>query len=176
MKSQDLLDQMQELSIHHAFAEEGSLEKDELTKELNELKGRLLSEADSLGHWVLRLKAEAGAMDAHANEYQKIADGYKQKSRSISKTLDYIMCNIIHPVFQELASKDKTGKLALKSSGKTFRVAATKQVAVDDIDKIPQEYKRIETKPDKKALKKAIEAGTIIEGAWISITHKLRLY
>lgn len=54
---------------------------------------------------------------------------------------------------------------------------SSKQVIVTDIDKLPEEYKRVKTTvdADKMAIKRAIDSGEHIDGAYIIINQNVQI-
>ena len=57
----------------------------------------------------------------------------------------------------------------------TFRKSV--QTIIDDLDQVPKQYKtvKVETTPDKTAIKKAIQEGEIIEGAHLEEKNNLQI-
>jgi hypothetical protein len=64
--------------------------------------------------------------------------------------------------------KDATIKVSLRKSVQTI---------IDDLDQVPKQYKtvKVETTPDKTAIKKAIQEGEIIEGAHLEEKNNLQI-
>ena len=64
-----------------------------------------------------------------------------------------------------------------KQKGKTFTawIAETKSVRIDDVDKLPEEYKAVKYTPDKAKIKRMIEMGADVPGAEIETKMGVRI-
>ena len=109
-----------------------------------------------LNAWVEMADKEAKRVTAIKNAYKKTSETLKQRITEALERYD----------IREV--KDATIKVSLRKSVKTI---------IDDLDQVPKQYKivRVETTPDKEAIKKAIQEGEIIEGAHLEERNNLQI-
>ena len=109
-----------------------------------------------LNAWVEMADKEAKRVTAIKNAYKKTSETLKQRITDAMERYD----------IKEV--KDATIKVSLRKSVQTI---------IDDIDQIPKQYKtvKVETTPDKTAIKKAIQEGEIIEGAHLEEKNNLQI-
>lgn len=143
------------LAIEKAFDEAIDPETGEILSEnalayLDELEMARDTKIENIGCWIKNLDAEAEALK---REKQAFADRQKRAEKKSASLRRYLSSVLDGQKFQ-------TEKVAI-----SFR--KSESVQIDDESKIPAEYikQKIETAPDKTAIKKAIKAGLIIEGA-----------
>ena len=104
---------------------------------------------ENVALWVKDLDAEAKAIRAEEQSFAERRRALESKAESLRSWLASALNG----------EKFGTTKVAI-----TFR--RTKSVQVDDVFKLDDEFvKYAEPKPDKAAIKKALEAGQTIEGA-----------
>ena len=109
-----------------------------------------------LNAWVEIADKEAKRVTAIKNAYKKTSETLKQRITDAMERYD----------IKEV--KDATIKVSLRKSVQTI---------IDDLDQVPKQYKtvKVETTPDKTAIKKAIQEGEIIEGAHLEEKNNLQI-
>lgn len=109
-----------------------------------------------LNAWVEMADKEAKRVTAIKNAYKKTSESLKQRITDAMERYD----------IKEV--KDATIKVSLRKSVQTI---------IDDLDQVPKQYKvvKVETTPDKTAIKKAIQDGEIIEGAHLEEKNNLQI-
>ena len=109
-----------------------------------------------LNAWVEMADKEAKRVTAIKNAYKKTSETLKQRITDAMERYD----------IREV--KDATIKVSLRKSVQTI---------IDDLDQVPKQYKtiKVETTPDKTAIKKAIQEGEIIEGAHLEEKNNLQI-
>lgn len=109
-----------------------------------------------LNAWVEMADKEAKRVTAIKNAYKKTSETLKQRITDAMERYD----------IREV--KDATIKVSLRKSVQTI---------IDDLDQVPKQYKtvKVETTPDKTAIKKAIQDGEIIEGAHLEEKMNLQI-
>lgn len=109
-----------------------------------------------LNAWVEMADKEAKRVTAIKNAYKKTAETLKQRITDAMERYD----------IREV--KDATIKVSLRKSVQTI---------IDDLYQVPKQYKtvKVETTPDKTAIKKAIQEGEIIEGAHLEEKNNLQI-
>ena len=109
-----------------------------------------------LNAWVEMADKEAKRVTAIKNAYKKTSETLKQRITDAMERYD----------IKEV--KDATIKVSLRKSVQTI---------IDDLDQVPKQYKtiKVETTPDKTAIKKAIQEGEIIEGAHLEERNNLQI-
>ena len=109
-----------------------------------------------LNAWVEMADKEAKRVTAIKNAYKKTSETLKQRITDAMERYD----------IKEV--KDATIKVSLRKSVQTI---------IDDLDHVPKQYKtvKVETTPDKTAIKKAIQEGEIIEGAHLEEKNNLQI-
>ena len=109
-----------------------------------------------LNAWVEMADKEAKRVTAIKNAYKKTSETLKQRITDAMERYD----------IKEV--KDATIKVSLRKSVQTI---------IDDLDQVPKQYKtvKVETTPDKEAIKKAIQEGEIIEGAHLEEKNNLQI-
>jgi hypothetical protein len=109
-----------------------------------------------LNAWVEMADKEAKRVTAIKNAYKKTSETLKQRITDAMERYD----------IKEV--KDATIKVSLRKSVQTI---------IDDLDQVPKQYKtvKVETTPDKTAIKKAIQEGEIIEGAHLEEKNNLQI-
>lgn len=91
-----------------------------------------------------------------AEAYKKEEESFRKKRQSAEKQAERLTAYIQYILAGE---KFKTSKVTV-----SYRIS--KAVDVEDVEKIPDEFKRVKqtVEPDKQTIKKAIEGGAIIDG------------
>ena len=109
-----------------------------------------------LNAWVEMADKEAKRVTAIKNAYKKTSETLKQRIANAMERYD----------IKEV--KDATIKVSLRKSVQTI---------IDDLDQVPKQYKtvKVETTPDKEAIKKAIQEGEIIKGAHLEEKNNLQI-
>lgn len=121
------------------------------TERLNQLEMERDVKIENIACWIKNLIAEADALKAQKQAFADRQKAAENKAESLKKYLSNYLAG----------QKFSTDKVAV-----SFR--KTSSVNVTDIAKIPEEYlKFADPTADKTAIKKAINAGTVIAGAEI---------
>ena len=143
------------LAIEKAFDEAIDPETGEILSEnalayLDELEMARDTKIENIGCWIKNLDAEAEALK---KEKQAFADRQKRAEKKSASLRRYLSSVLDGQKFQ-------TEKVAI-----SFR--KSESVQIDDESQIPAPYikQKIETMPDKTAIKKAIKAGVVLPGA-----------
>ena len=145
---------------------------DEETGEIDESKAAEYLEAlqlergekiENIAVYVKSLTSEAEAIKA---EEKRLKERREQKERKAERLKDYIKSSML--AFNE--PKFETARVAL-----SFRTS--KQVIVSDMEKLDKAYvkEKVEYTADKTAIKKAIENGVEIDGAYIEEKKNLNI-
>ena len=106
--------------------------------------------------WVDMADKEAKRVTAIRNAYDKTADVLDKQITEAMEKYD----------IKEV--KSPTMKMTLRKSVQTI---------IDDVDALPKQFKtiKVEAKPDKNAIKKAIQDGEIVEGAHLEERNNLQI-
>lgn len=145
---------------------------DEETGEIDEAKAAEYLEAlqidrtakiENIAVYIKSLDSEAAAIKA---EEKRLKERREAKERKAERMRDYLKSSML--LFNE--NRFETARVAL-----SFR--SSKTVVVSDIDKLAKEYikEKVEYAADKTAIKKAIESGEIIDGAYIEEKQNLQI-
>ena len=112
---------------------------------------------------ILQLNAWVEMADKEANRVTAIKNAYKKTSETLKQRITDAMER-----YDIKEVKDATIKVSLRKSVQTI---------IDDLDQVPKQYKtvKVETTPDKTAIKKAIQEGEIIEGAHLEEKNNLQI-
>ena len=112
---------------------------------------------------ILQLNAWVEMADKEAKRVTAIKNAYKKTSETLKQRITYAMER-----YDIKEVKDATIKVSLRKSVQTI---------IDDLDQVPKQYKtiKVETTPDKTAIKKAIQEGEIIEGAHLEEKNNLQI-
>lgn len=112
---------------------------------------------------ILQLNAWVEMADKEAKRVTSIKNAYKKTSETLKQRITDAMER-----YDIREVKDATIKVSLRKSVQTI---------IDDLDQVPKQYKtvKVETTPDKTAIKKAIQEGEIIEGAHLEEKNNLQI-
>lgn len=116
------------------------------------LVSRLLKRKLDVDTMVSAIKERKGEIAERQARYERQSDGYRTLIKSVMIAAD----------LDKLALPDAT-------------VSVTKPritVEINDLDAIPQGYAKFEKKPDKAAIKAALEAGADIPGAALGLSDE----
>lgn len=118
---------------------------------------------ENIALYIKSLKAEAEAIKAEEKRLKERREAKERKAERMSDYLKYSMLAFNEKQFE-------TARVAL-----SFR--ASKQVIVSDMDKLDKAYikEKVEYSADKTAIKKAIDAGVIVAGAYIEEKQNLNI-
>lgn len=123
----------------------------------------LETKAVDYGYAILQLKAWEKMAADEEKRIKALKTAYKNTHEMLSRNLLYAMEKYdLHEV------KNATMKVSMRKSTQTI---------IDDLEAIPRQYKtiKIETTPDKTAIKKAIQDGEVIEGAHLEERNNLQI-
>ena len=128
--------------------ETGEILDEERLEELNLVRDKLI---ENLMCWVKNMKSDVEQLKAEEKSLAERRHSIENKLKSVSGYLERTLDGV---------------KFATPKGQISWRKTAS--VIVEDVYKIPEEYLRYkEPEADKTALKKAIQAGENIEGAYI---------
>lgn len=142
-----------------ADAETGEVDE-ACTQRLEELQMQREEKLDNIGAYIKNLLAEAAALEA---EEAKLKERREAKVNKAERLKKYLADNLDGKPFE------------------SARVVCTWKksdaVIVDDVDLLPEEFVKVETKrtPIKPQIKKAIKAGTEVRGAWLENRNNLQI-
>ena len=121
-----------------------------VTNSLNEVEDNIKDKADNVVRFIRNLESEAGAIK---EEEKRLAEMRKKREKQVENLKQYLFD------FTKVADGQKI-------KGSIFTVSIKKNpasVVVDDLEVIPEEYKRVKTviEADKTLLKKALKDGEV---------------
>lgn len=140
------------MAVMASVDEETGEVSDEAMQKLTELQMARDEKLENIGCYIKNLEAEAKAIKDEEQALKKRRESKEHQAESLAKYVASVLGG----------EKWESAKVAF-----TFR--RSKQTQITDIESIPEVFKHIETtwKVDKTAIKKAIESGMTIEGAYI---------
>lgn len=117
--------------------------------------------AEGYAHIIKNLEADVAM-------YKNEEANFKAKKQAAQKKLDYIKDNII-------AAMSVTGQTEVRGGSLTLRLQKNPESVLVNEDLLPKKYfvKKVESKPDKNALKELLQSGRAIKGAELIRTEKL---
>lgn len=123
----------------------------------------LETKAVDYGAAILQLKAWEKMAADEEKRIKALKTAYKNTHEMLSKNL--------------LAAMEKYDLHEVKSATMKVSLRKSVQTIIDDLDQVPKQYKtvKVETTPDKTAIKKAIQKGEIIEGAHLEEKNNLQI-
>lgn len=113
---------------------------------------------ENIAMWHKELLAEAAALKAEADKLMARRKTAENKAESLKSYLDEVLGG----------EKFKTARVAI-SYRKSEPVEITNQA------KIPQEFLRVKTEPDKTAIKAALKAGKEVDGARLVESRNIQI-
>ena len=133
---------------------------------LEALEGSVVDKSRNVVAYILELSAKSDMIAEHA---QKMRGKQKTIDAKVEWLRNYLRTNM-----------DKCGITKIEANDGTFTASISKPVAsvvVDDVEKLPEEFKRIkvEVSADKVPLKKALEAGLETAGAHLEFNPRLTI-
>ena len=132
-------------------------------EELEALQAERAAKLDNIGAYIKNLDAEVEAIDKEIATLKSRKDVKKAK---IERLKDYVT-----------ESLKKSDKPKFESARVVFSFRKSMTVNVLDVEALPADYVNfsIEKKPDKMAIKKAIQAGEVISGAELVENQSLQI-
>ena len=133
---------------------------------LEALQGTLELKATNIAKFVLGLEAEADAIDAAAKAMQERANRRRKRAEGIRAYM--------------LFQFQQAGVTEVSCPEFTLRVRKNPEaVQIDDPEQVPQEFMVQPDpplpRPDKKAIKDALKAGTPVRGCWLRSGERLEI-
>lgn len=127
---------------------------------LDDLQMERESKIENIACLIKELRAEADAITNEAKSLKERADKRKNKADRLEDYLDYAL--------QGNAFSTTRCEVTYKKSYETI---------IDDINSIPKEFIKevVDIKPDKMAIKKAINGGTSVNGAHILEKNNIKV-
>ncbi len=144
-------------------AETGEIDEAKAAEYLEALQLERGEKVENIALYIKSLDSEAAAIKAEEKNLQARRTA---KERKAERLREYLKSSML--AFNE--KKFETARVAL-----SFR--SSKQVIVTDIDKLDKAYvkEKVEYSADKTAIKKAIESGAVIDGAYIEEKQNLNI-
>lgn len=159
----DISSQFRALAL---LADEDELPPEVIRDTLEGLQGDLEVKAANIAKFVLGLEAEAHAIDALA---AAIKDRGAKRQRRAESIRAYILLCMQNASVTKISCPEFT--ISVRRNPKA--------VEIEDSTEIPEEYmvqpEPLPKRPDKDAIKKALEAGTEVKGAWLRQGEHLRI-
>ena len=130
---------------------------------LEELQEARDEKLEGCGAYIKNLEAEAKAIKEEADRLKKRAE---QKQKNADRIREYVS-NILQAA----------GETKFESAKVVFSFRKSEALNITDEEKLPAAYMvtKTETAPDKAAIKKALKAGELIEGAEIITKQNLQV-
>ena len=132
-------------------------------EQLEALQAEKAAKLDGIGAYIKNLDSDIEGLDA---EIKKLTARKKAKENKRDRLKDYVT-----PFIEELENKKfETARVA-------FSLRSSESVNITDETKIPAEFlkTKIESTPDKTAIKKAIKAGAAVSGAELITKQNLQI-
>lgn len=144
-------------------AETGEIDAEKASEYLEALQLERGVKIENIAVYVKSLTSEADAIKA---EEKRLKERREQKERKAERLKEYLKSSML--AFNE--PKFETARVAL-----SFRTS--KQVIVADMEKLDKAYikEKVEYSADKTAIKKAIESGATVDGAYIEEKQNLNI-
>ena len=141
--------------------ETGEINAEKAAEYLEALQFERGEKIESIALYVKSLMSEAEAIGL---EEKRLKERRQAKERKADRLREYVKASML--AFGD--KKFETARVAM-----AFR--ASKQVVITDLDKIDKAYikEKVEYAADKTAIKKAIESGEAIDGAYIDEKQNL---
>ena len=132
-------------------------------EQLEALQAERKTKLENIALYMKNLSAEAAAIKAEEDNLKKRRERTERKLERLGAYLAQSMVN---------NNEDK-----LESARCSVKIRTSKSTEIDDLNLIPEKYIKVTTpepvrKPDKMAIKKAIEAGEEVAGAHVVINKK----
>lgn len=137
---------------------------EEVNAKLEELEFDRTSKIENIALYIKNLEAQAISIK---NEENALAERRKAKERRIEHLKSYLTSSMV------AAGEDgiETSKVCI-----SFRKSEPVIVDEEKLDKaFIKETVKVERKPDKVAIKKAIKAGVAVEGAYIEVKQNIQI-
>jgi len=157
MKLFDIADEFK--TLYDIATEEEDVET--LTKLYDELQMELEEKAENVRVVLMQLKADEDLLNEEIKRLQKRKQAIAKNRENLKSLLAWTL--------------QSAGVPKLKTPKATFYFSTTKSVSLNDIEKIPEQYLKIEKKPLKTEIKKALLRGEHIEGATIEESQTLNI-
>lgn len=151
------------MAIIEAIAEQDGEITPEQEQALSIGQYELETKTIDYGMAILQLKAWAEMADKEVKRVTAIKNAYKKTAETLDKNITAAM-----EKYDMKEVKSPTMKISLRKSVQTI---------IDDVDELPREFKtvKIETTPDKTAIKKAIQSGEVVKGAHLEERNNLQI-
>lgn len=137
---------------------------EEVNAKLEELEFDRTSKIENIALYIKNLEAQATSIK---NEENALAERRKAKERRIEHLKSYLTSSMV------AAGEDgiETSKVCI-----SFRKSEPVIVDEEKLDKaFIKETVKVERKPDKVAIKKAIKSGVAVEGAYIEVKQNIQI-
>jgi len=137
--------------VYSAIENNGGEMTPELEAALEISESERLTKGEGYVYVIKQLKSQAELIKSEIKRLQEIAKRYETSAEKLSDTL--------------LQSVIAHGQI--KTAFVTISSRKSKSVSITDENAIPSEFMRVKYEPNKTALKEALEAGQLIDGALI---------
>ena len=147
-----LYDLPESLRVLDELVDEGAIEDDMLRLALDQLGTSVESKMDGIARLVRNWESEADAVDAEIKRLRGRSESLRNEAKRVR---DYALGCL-------QAANMRKVKLPIVTAyiGSTVSVEVTVEP-----EALPAEYQRVSVSVDKTALKKALQAGEVVEGA-----------
>ena len=140
-------------------------EVEEFEKLEREIETRIQYKLDTS---IKQIREEEAKIEAINSEIERLTKRANTKKEAVDRIKTIVLRFMVN-----------TGKKELDGALGTFKVSKSSAVIVSDFGKIPKKYVKTTVKetvsPDKKALRKAIDSGEKVDGAYIEYRDNLKL-
>lgn len=143
--------------------ETGEIDAERASEYLEALQLERGEKVENIALYIKSLDSEAAAIKAEEKNLQARRTAKERKAERLREYLKTSMLALNEPKFE-------TARVAL-----SFRTS--KQVVVSDMEKLDKAYikEKVEYSADKTAIKKAIESGATVNGAYIEEKQNLNI-
>ena len=140
----------------------------DIEEALSGIQGQLEDKVDNIGNLIVNISLPIAMLKA---EEQRLKERRTNIEKEVERIKDWLST--------EIKKLDKDGK-GVRIEGKLHTVTLSKSSfnKLDEsinLDLIPDEFKKVEVKVDKQALKKALKEGAEIEGARLVESRSFRI-
>lgn len=142
--------------------ENPDIPKEMIESALEEVEGNFEDKADNIAKLIRSLEAD---IKGYKDEEDRLSNRRKTLENKVKGLKEYLESSMI-----ALGKKNIKGKIFTMSINKN-----RPSVVIDDINKLPKEYKKVEEKEDKEKIKESFDNGIEVPGARIEQKESLRI-
>lgn len=160
----DIDERIVNLIENHFDVEDGVIyeSEDELAKKIDEVSLELDTKIENIGCYIKNLESDIEALKKEEDNLYKRRKAAENKIEGLKRYLNSYLTSVMPNEDDRRKWKFKTPKVVLG-----YRKSTT--VEVSDIEALSDEFLnlKIETTPNKKAIKEALTKGEKVEGAYL---------